>query len=92
MDWGYIGVVTLFFTVILIIAQRIEAKRQRIARYFIFIMMLLLMLRPNYTHLRGQNLVAYAIALFISFIFWLLIGRYNPVGSSDTIKVYGMDD
>jgi hypothetical protein len=92
MDWGYIGVVTLFFTVILIIAQRIEAKRQRIARYFIFIMMLLLMLRPNYTHLRGQNLVAYAIALFISFVFWLFIGRYNPVGSSDTIKVYGMDD
>jgi hypothetical protein len=92
MDWGYIGAVTLFFTIILILAQRIEPKRARIARYFILIMMALLMLRPNYTHLRGQNLVAYAIALFISLLFWLLIGRYNPVGSSDAIKVYGMDD
>lgn len=92
MDWGYIGAVTLFFTLILIFAQRIEAKRKRIARYFIVLMMILLMLRPNYTYLRGQNLVAYAIALFLSFVFWLVIGRYNPVGTSDTIKVYGMDD
>ena len=92
MDWGYIGAVTLFFTIILIFAQRIEEKRKRVARWFIFGMMILLMIRPNYTHLRGQNLVAYAIAFFISFVFWVLIGRYNPVGSSDAIKVYGMDD
>ena len=91
MDSGYVTAVTVFFTILLILAQRIEARRQRLARYFIIFMMILLMLQPNES-LRPQNLVAYAIALFISFVFWVLIGRYNPVGTSDTIKVYGLDD
>ena len=30
--------------------------------------------------------------LIINFLYWALLGRYNPVGSSDAIKVYGMDD
>ncbi len=91
MNGGYIAAVTMFFTILLILAQRIEARRKRLARYFIPFMMLLLMLHPNEA-LRPQNLVAYALALFISFVFWVLIGRYNPVGSSDAIKVYGLDD
>jgi hypothetical protein len=31
-------------------------------------------------------------ALVINLLFWALLGRYNPPGSSDAIKVYGMDD
>jgi len=31
-------------------------------------------------------------ALIVNFLYWALFGRYNPVGSSDSIKVYGMDD
>lgn len=31
-------------------------------------------------------------ALVINLVYWALLGRYNPPGSSDAIKVYGMDD
>ena len=31
-------------------------------------------------------------ALIVNFVYWALFGRYNPAGSSDSIKVYGMDD
>jgi uncharacterized membrane protein YwaF len=30
-------------------------------------------------------------AIVGNFLFWALIGRYNLVGSSDSIKVYGLD-
>ncbi len=33
-----------------------------------------------------------ASALVFNLLFWVLIGRSNPPGSSDAIKVYGMDD
>lgn len=36
--------------------------------------------------------MAIALALVLNFLFWLLIGRYNPVRSSDEIQVLGMDD
>lgn len=31
-------------------------------------------------------------ALVINLLYWALLGRYNPPGSSDAIKVFGMDD
>jgi predicted cobalt transporter CbtA len=31
-------------------------------------------------------------ALIFNLLFWVLIGRSNPPGSSDSIKVLGMDD
>ena len=31
-------------------------------------------------------------ALIINFLYWALFGRYNLVGSSDSIRVYGIDD
>jgi hypothetical protein len=37
------------------------------------------------------NMAAFA-ALIFNFLFWFLIGRYNPPGSSDDIKVLGMND
>jgi len=37
--------------------------------------------------------VVLALALVLNLLFWLLIGRYNPVASSDkNIRVIGMDD
>jgi len=46
-----------------------------------------------------QEMIAYATvntavvwALVLNFIFWALIGRYNPPGSSDEIKVIGLKD
>ena len=35
---------------------------------------------------------ALVLALVLNFAFWLFIGRYNPVHSSDEIRVIGMDE
>lgn len=89
MEWGYVALIGTAFGVLLIIAQRIEARHKRMFRGFIVTMALILMIRYEQ---QSDNLVGYVIALLISFLFWLLIGRYNPVGSGDEIKVYGLDD
>lgn len=90
MDGSYITLIAGVFAFLMIFWQRVEASRKRLARWFLIIVGVILML--YYTHLRRETVVAFLIALFVSFLFWLLIGRYNPVGSSDSIKVYGMDD
>jgi hypothetical protein len=60
----------------------------------------------NYSYVRGQivpyqelrniaiRTVNWSIvsALIINLLFWVLIGRSNPPGSSDSIKVLGMND
>jgi hypothetical protein len=40
----------------------------------------------------NTNNLSLLTALVLNLIFWVLIGRYNPPGSSDAIKVLGMDD
>ena len=40
----------------------------------------------------SEALFALVTAFLINFFFWALIGRYNPVGSSDRIQVIGMED
>lgn len=31
-------------------------------------------------------------ALILAFLFWLFVGRYNPPGSSESIRVLGLND
>jgi hypothetical protein len=40
----------------------------------------------------NTNNLSLFTALVLNLLFWVLIGRYNPTGSSDAIKVLGMDD
>ena len=56
---------------------------------------LLLRVFPTYpldAGLHREAWLALGIALVLNFFFWALIGRYNPVASSDEIQVIGMDD
>lgn len=89
MDWGYTLLIAFSFGALLIIAQRVVANRRRMMRGFIVFMAIFLMIRYE---LHFENVIGYIIAIFISFLFWLLIGRYNPVSNDSGIKVYGMDD
>lgn len=36
--------------------------------------------------------LAVLLSVFVNIIYWALLGRYNPVGSSDAITVIGRDD
>ncbi|MCU0512796.1 MAG: hypothetical protein MUE40_09515 [Anaerolineae bacterium] len=91
MDGGYIGLIAITFSGLMIFLQRIEPRHRRALRNFIlFLAVGLWLLRY---HLRNEHLIGCFIALTISFFFWLFIGRYNPVRSTDdTIKVYGLND
>lgn len=92
MDTGSLVLLALSFTVVFIMVQRAEVKRKRIVRVIALLLVLFMIWYANITRLQSEALVAFIIAVVLSFLFWLLIGRYNPVGSSDEIRVLGMDD
>jgi flagellar biosynthesis protein FliR len=89
MNGGYLLLVGISFGILLILSQRIVPRHKRMFRGFIVTMAIFLMIRYEY-HL--ETLLGYVLAIFLSFLFWLLIGRYNPVNDKDEIKVYGLND
>ena len=92
MDWGYIFLVAFGFGILLIITQRmVDGTPKRMTRGFV-VTMALITIAFVYPERREATLVGLFIALMISFLFWLLIGRYNPVAAEGEIKVYGLDD
>ncbi|MFW5692085.1 MAG: hypothetical protein ACOCX3_01905 [Chloroflexota bacterium] len=61
----------------------------------LLILLLPLLLLRNfavYREVETEALTALWVALFLNFLFWLFVGRYNPVGSSDNIRVMKLDD
>ncbi len=40
----------------------------------------------------NTTILALVSAFIVAFLFWLLVGRYNPPGSSDSIRVLGLND
>lgn len=93
MDWGYTLLITLVDAALLLMIQRAEPKRRRLVGFFVLLGLLLV--RQNAFikgNLHEETLIAFALALLLNCAFWLLVGRYNPVGSSDDVRVIGMDD
>ena len=93
MDWNYVALIAFATTLLLLMIQRTEPKRRRLAG--ILVALALLVIRHN-AFLKGnlhyETLLAFVIALLLSALFWLLIGRYNPVQSVSEVRVVGMDD
>ncbi|MCL4253616.1 MAG: hypothetical protein KJ043_07555 [Anaerolineae bacterium] len=53
-----------------------------------------ILLLRHYAMTRGvesEAWTAFIIALILNFLFWALIGRYNPVASKE-VRVLGLDD
>jgi len=89
MNGGYLLVVGIAFGLLLVLSQRIVPRHKRMFRGFLVTMAIFLMIRYDY---QMETLLGYVLAIFISFLFWLLIGRYNPVSDHDEIRVYGLND
>ena len=93
MDWGYTLLIALTASALLIMVQRADPNRRKLVGFFALLGLLLIrhnaFIKPR---LHEETLVAFVAALLLSGIFWLLIGRYNPVGSADEVRVIGMDD
>lgn len=93
MNGGAFLFLSGLFTLALLLIQRTEAKRRRTVIYLIAFLGLLIAYWANARALGSEFVVSLLAALLLNFLFWLLIGRYNPVGDSDkNIQVIGMDD
>ena len=92
MDGGLVILLVLSFGTIIFVIQRTEAKRRRIVLFVMFLVLLVLGWLINIRGAWGEAVVGLLIALVLNGLFYILIGRYNPVGSSDDIHVLGMDD
>ena len=93
MDWNYIGLIAVLVALLLIMIQRTEPKRRRLAAIIVIPVMLVFRQYAFLKHdFHEETLIAFIFGFLLSGLFWLLIGRYNPVGSASDVKVIGMDD
>jgi len=93
MDLNYLALISVLVTLLLVMIQRAEPARRRLVGGFVIIC--LQIIRHN-AFIKGdlheETLLAFVLSLILSGLFWLLVGRYNPPGNSDEIRVIGMDD
>lgn len=82
----------LLYTMLFLLIQRSEAKKRRLVLLLLLPIVGLIHWYANLRELGGQSNMALATAVVFNLLFWILIGRYNPVGSSDDIQVLGLDD
>jgi hypothetical protein len=92
MDLGYLALLTITMSILLMMIQRTESRRRLLVAALLIVPAILLRNFINYREIRTEGWVALGLALLFNFLFWALIGRYNPVHSSDEIQVLGMDD
>ena len=93
MDWNYIALISITLSIFFILHQRIQPGRKAVSKLFIGLIFILLILIAALRLYYSETITAVVIALMVAFLFWLFIGRYNPVQDADkNIKVYGLDD
>ncbi|HRL12405.1 MAG TPA: hypothetical protein PKX07_11040 [Aggregatilineales bacterium] len=94
MQGDYILLLTVIFSVLLLLIQRTERK----SRFKVFLLVAITAGALMYyvielRQIQSEALIALVIALVVNWLFYVVIGRYNPVkNSDDTIKVIGMDE
>lgn len=92
MDWQAFTIILILLTMLFLFEQRADPTRRKAVRYFTYFGMFLLLIYTWWYEAWREGLFALLAAIAVSGLFWLLIGRYNPVSSSDDIRVLGMDD
>jgi hypothetical protein len=92
MDTGTTVILTLVMGLMLFILQRTEHGKRRLIVLLLLICAELIRRFVWFRGVHNEAWTALIAALVLNFLFWVLIGRYNPVGSSDQIQVMGLDD
>lgn len=92
MQGEYTLLLLVIFGSILFIIQRSEARRRRSVTMIMALFGVVVIWYISTRQVWGEAALAFVIAMILNVVFWLFIGRYNPVGSSDNIRVLGMDD
>lgn len=92
MNWWITFLLMVSFTVIFVLIQRSEQSQRRIVWISMLVVLGLIGYWSITAQVVGEAVLGLLLGLLLTGLFWLLIGRYNPVGSSDNIKVLGLDD
>lgn len=92
MDTGILILLVISLGTIFLVVQRTELKRRRFVLIVMFVVLIVIGWLVNTLGTWREAIVAVIISGGLNFLFYVLIGRYNPVGSSDNIRVLGMDD
>jgi phosphatidylserine synthase len=92
MDFDNLLMLTIVISLLLLIVQRTEPSRRLWVMFIMIIPAILLRNLIRYRNIEKEGWVALGIALLFNFLFWALVGKYNPVHSSDEIQVLGLDD
>jgi hypothetical protein len=92
MNTGYFITFIILISLLMLIVQRTETAKRRLVLIIMILPAILLRNFALYREVETEALTAFWVALFLNFLFWLFIGRNNPVRSSEEIKVLGMDD
>lgn len=92
MDLQYLLILTGLIGFLFLLIQRSEPKSRRLVLVLTIIPGIFIRNFILYRDIETEGWLSLALALFLNFMFWVLIGRYNPVTSSDEIKVLGLDD
>jgi len=92
MNLEYFLLFTIIITLLLLLIQRTESGKRRIVIFTMIIPAILIRNWANYRDMETEAWAALATAILLNALFWLVIGRYNPVPSSEDIRVLGLDD
>lgn len=93
METNYIALISVTVALLLIFVQRTELTKRRIV--WTVVILCFIVIRHN-AFIKGdlheETLIGFIVGFILSGLFWALIGKYNPVGTSDDIQVMGMND
>jgi signal transduction histidine kinase len=92
MNLEYLLIFTTVIGLVLFLFQRTEPKKRLIVVAVMFVPALWIRNWIVYRDLEQEGWIALILAVLLNFFFWVFIGRYNPVQSSDEIRVLGLDD
>lgn len=92
MNLGVVLLLTIIYGAMMLLIQRAEARRRLVVALVFLPIGAVIQWYISQIGNGSSGVIAIIVALILNFLFWAVIGRYNPVGSSDDIHVIGLDD
>ncbi|MCY4105402.1 MAG: hypothetical protein OXG02_01660 [Chloroflexi bacterium] len=80
------------FSGMLLLLQRAQANRRLLVSLMLLPLFALCWVYASTSAAIRSAWLAFFFAILFNVLFWLIIGRYNPVAKSEDIRVLRMDD
>lgn len=92
MNWSVFILIGVVFGGMMMIVQRAQANRRLLVAIILAPPFAACWLFASTQNAIDSAWLALAAAILLNALFWLLVGRYNPVARSEDIRVLKMDD